>query len=115
MPTISEVLLTINEVLQGYDSEVKGGAKVTTLQINGKERVEIREEIKEKLDKTQIKYEQKIVPKSSFEGLEIKESSTSVLRIIFKTTGGGSGGNYGGGDNCATGGSGIVMIRYRYQ
>jgi hypothetical protein len=30
-------------------------------------------------------------------------------------TGGGSGGNYGGGDNCATGGSGIVMIRYRYQ
>jgi len=91
MPTISEVLLTINEVLQGYDSEVKGGAKVTTLQINGKERVEIREEIKEKLDKTQIKYEQKIVPKSSFEGLEIKESSTSVLRIIFKTKGGGSG------------------------
>ena len=91
MATISEVLLTINEVLQGYDSEVKGGAKVTTLQINGKERVEIREEIKEKLDKTKIKYEQKIVPKSSFEGLEIQESSTSVLRIIFKTKGGGSG------------------------
>ena len=91
MATISEVLLTINEVLQGYESEVKGGAKVTTLQINGKERVEIREEIKEKLDKTKIKYEQKIVPKSSFEGLEIQESSTSVLRIIFKTKGGGSG------------------------
>tara|TARA_Y100001938_G_scaffold78728_1_gene108761 strand:- start:189 stop:1523 length:1335 start_codon:yes stop_codon:yes gene_type:complete len=90
--TISEILLVINEILQGYESEVKkAGAKITTLQVNGKERVEIREQIKEKLNKEQIKYEQKIVPGSSFEGLEIVESSTSVLRIIFKTKGGGSG------------------------
>ena len=93
MANISEVLLTINEVLSGYDSEVKkAGTKVTTLQINGKERVDIREEIKEKLDKSAIKYDQKKVPDSSFHGLEIQETTTSVLRIIFKTTGGGSGG-----------------------
>ena len=92
MATISEILLVINETLQGYESEVKkAGAKITTLQVNGKERVEIREEIKEKLNKEQIKYEQKIVPGSSFEGLEIVESFSSILRIIFKTKGGGSG------------------------
>ena len=60
MVDISEVLLTLNEVLQGYESEVKkAGAKVTVLQVNGKDRSEIREEIKEKLDKTRVKYEQK--------------------------------------------------------
>ena len=47
MTDISEVLLSINEILQGYEAEVKkAGAKVTVLQINGKERAEIREEIK---------------------------------------------------------------------
>ena len=92
MVDISEVLLSINEVLQGYETEVKkAGAKVTVLQINGKERVEIREEIKEKLNKTRVKYEQKPVPESGFDGLEIQESSNSILRIIFKTKGGGSG------------------------
>ena len=51
MANISEVLLSINEVLSGYDSEVTGAnSRTTTLQINGKERIEIREEIKEKLD-----------------------------------------------------------------
>ena len=92
MVDISEVLLTLNEVLQGYESEVKkAGAKVTVLQVNGKDRSEIREEIKEKLDKTRVKYEQKPVPESGFDGLEIQESPTSILRIIFKTKGGGSG------------------------
>ncbi len=37
----------------------KAGAKVTVLQVNGKERAEIREEIKDKLNKTGVKYEQK--------------------------------------------------------
>ena len=93
MTNISEVLLVINEVLSGYDSEVKKAtARITQLQVNGKERVEIREDIKEKLDKARIPYEQKKVPDSGFHGLEIQESSSSVLRIIFKTTGGGSGG-----------------------
>ena len=79
MVDISEVLLTLNEVLQGYESEVKQSSdKLTVLQINGKERVEIREEIKEKLDKTRVKYEQKPVPKSGFDGLEIQESPTSI-------------------------------------
>ena len=92
MVSISEVLLTINEVLQGYESEVKkAGVKVTVLQINGKERAEIREEIKDKLNRTRIKYEQKPVPESGFDGLEIEESASSILRIIFKTKGGGSG------------------------
>jgi hypothetical protein len=92
MVDISEVLLTINEVLQGYESEVKkSGAKVTVLQINGKERAEIREQIKEKLNNTRVRYEQKPVPESGFDGLEIQESPTSILRIIFKTKGGGSG------------------------
>lgn len=92
MADISEVLLAINEVLQGYESEVKkAGPKLTVLQINGKERSEIREEIKEKLNKTRVRYEQKPVPESGFDGLEIVESPTSVLRIIFKTKGGGSG------------------------
>ena len=77
MANISEVLLTINEVLSGYDSEVKkAGTKVTTLQINGKERVEIREDIKEKLDKARIPYEQKKLPGSVFDGIEIQESSS---------------------------------------
>ena len=93
MANISEVLLTINEVLSGYDSDVKKASdRITTLQVNGKERVDIREEIKEKLDKSAIKYDQKKLPDSSFHGLEIQETTTSVLRIIFKTTGGGSGG-----------------------
>lgn len=93
MIDISEVLLSINEVLQGYESEVKKATeKITVLQINGKERSEIREEIKEKLDRARVKYEQKLFKsESSFDGLEIVESSTSVLRIIFKTKGGGSG------------------------
>lgn len=92
MADISEVLLSINEVLQGYETEVKkAGAKVTVLQVNGKERAEIREEIKDKLNKTGVKYEQKPVPESGFDGLEIKESTSSILRIIFKTKGGGSG------------------------
>jgi hypothetical protein len=92
MVDISEVLLAINEVLQGYESEVKKStAKLTVLQINGKERVEIREEIKEKLNKTRVRYEQKQVPGSGFDGIEIQESSNSILRIIFKTKGGGSG------------------------
>ena len=92
MVDISEVLLAINEVLQGYESEVKkSSAKLTVLQINGKERVEIREEIKEKLNKTRVRYEQKQVPESGFDGIEIQESSNSILRIIFKTKGGGSG------------------------
>ena len=93
MANISEVLLAINEVLSGYESEVKKATgKTTTLQINGKERSDIREEIKDKLKKAAIKYEQKKFPDSSFEGLEIQESANSVLRIIFKTKGGGSGG-----------------------
>jgi len=93
MANISEVLLAINEVLSGYDSEVKKATgNTTTLQINGKERVDVREEIKGKLNKAGIGYEQKKFPDSSFEGLEIKESSSSFLRIIFKTKGGGSGG-----------------------
>lgn len=92
MVDISEVLLAINEVLQGYESEVKKASeKLTVLQINGKERVEIREQIKEKLNKTRVRYEQKPVPESGFDGLEIIESSTSILRITFKTKGGGSG------------------------
>ena len=70
----------------------KAGAKVTVLQVNGKERAEIREEIKDKLNKTGVKYEQKAVPESGFDGLEIKESTSSILRIIFKTKGGGSAG-----------------------
>ena len=92
MADISEVLLAINEVLQGYESEVKKATeKITVLQINGKERSENREEIKEKLNKTRVRYEQKPVPESGFDGLEIVESPTSILRIIFKTKGGGSG------------------------
>ena len=93
MTNISEVLLVINEVLSGYDTEVKGASGgVTTLQINGKERVDIREDIKEKLDKARIKYVQTKIPNSGFHGLEIKESASSTLRIKFSTKGGGSGG-----------------------
>lgn len=92
MADISEVLLSINEILQGYETEVKkASAKITVLQINGKDRAEIREEIKEKLNKTRVNYEQKPVPESGFDGIEIQESSNSILRIIFKTKGGGSG------------------------
>jgi len=91
-PSVSEVLLVINEVLSGYESEVKATARLTTIQINGKERVDIREEIKEKLDKAGLKYEQKKIPGSGFEGLELEEGSSSTLRIKFKTKGGGSGG-----------------------
>ena len=92
MANISEVLLAINQVLTGYDTTVTGGARVSYLQINGKERVDIREDIKDKLKKAGIDYKQVKTPKSSFEGIEVQESSSSVLRIIFKTTGGGSGG-----------------------
>ena len=93
MASISEVLLTINEVLSGYDSEVKkAGPKVTTLQVNGKERVDIREDIKEKLDKAGVKYEQKKFSESTFEGIKVDETSSSYLKILFKTKGGGSGG-----------------------
>ena len=93
MANISEVLLVINQVLSGYDSEVKkAGPKVTTLQINGKERVDIREDIKEKLKKAKIDFEQEKFSESTFEGIKVSESPSSYLKIIFKTTGGGSGG-----------------------
>ena len=93
MASISEVLLSINQVLSGYDSEVKKATdRITRLQVTGKERVDIREDIKQKLDKAGIKYEQKKLPGSGFEGIEIEESYSSVLRILFKTPGGGSGG-----------------------
>ena len=93
MANISEVLLVINQVLSGYDSEVKkAGPKVTTLQINGKERVDIREDIKEKLKKARIDFEQEKFSESTFDGIKVSESPSSYLKIIFKTTGGGSGG-----------------------
>ena len=72
MVSISEVLLSINQVLSGYDSEVKKATdRITQLQVTGKERVDIREDIKQKLDKAGIKYEQKKLPGSGFEGIEI--------------------------------------------
>jgi hypothetical protein len=93
MANISEVLLVINQVLSDYDSEVKkAGPKVTTLQINGKERVDIREDIKEKLKKARIDFEQEKFSESTFDGIKVSESPSSYLKIIFKTTGGGSGG-----------------------
>ena len=74
MASISEVLLSINQVLSGYDSEVKKATdKITQLQVTGKERVEIREDIKQKLDKAGIKYEQKKLTGSGFEGIELKK------------------------------------------
>ena len=67
MANLSEVLLTINEVLSGYDSDVKkAGPKVTTLQINGKERVDIREDIIQKLKKAKIDFEQTKFSESTF-------------------------------------------------
>ena len=93
MANLSEVLLTVNEVLSGYDSDVKkAGPKVTTLQINGKERVDIREDIIQKLKKAKIDFEQKKFSESTFEGIKVQETPSSYLKIIFKTTGGGSGG-----------------------
>ena len=93
MANVSEVMLAINQVLSGYDSDVKkAGPKVTTLQINGKERVDIREDIMNKLKKAKIDFEQKKFTESSFEGIKVQESPSSYLKIIFKTTGGGSGG-----------------------
>jgi len=93
MANLSEVLLTINEVLSGYDSDVKkAGPKVTTLQINGKERVDIREDIIQKLKKAKIDFEQTKFSESTFEGIKVQETPSSYLKIIFKTTGGGSGG-----------------------
>ena len=93
MANVSEVLLAINQVLSGYDSDVKkAGPKVTTLQINGKERVDIREDIMSKLKKAKIDFEQKKFSESTFEGIKVQETPSSYLKIIFKTTGGGSGG-----------------------
>ena len=81
MANVSEVLLAINQVLSGYDSDVKkAGPKVTTLQINGKERVDIREDIMSKLKKAKIDFEQKKFSESTFEGIKVQETPSSYLK-----------------------------------
>jgi len=93
MATIAETLLTLNEILQDYDTEVKGaGVRVTTLFVFSKERSEAREEIKAAFKKKNINAEQVKVPKSTFEGLRVSESPSTYLNIVFKPKkGGGSG------------------------
>jgi len=93
MATVAETLLALNEILDGYDTEVKNaGPRVTTLLVRTKERSEAREDIKQQFKKKGIKAEQIKVPGSTFEGLRVSESTSSYLNIVFKPTkGGGSG------------------------
>lgn len=94
MATIAEVLLTLNQVLQDYETEVKKATdRLTVLRVNTKERSEAREDIKNALVRAGIKFTQGKVPEStSFEGIIIQETSSSILRIVFKPKGGGGSG-----------------------
>jgi len=112
MATLSEVLIAVNEVSQDLDTTVKSAkAKVTEILVVVDDRVTARANMVEALEKAGLKkgrdgapgndnnpptfgdadFVVGAVPGSSFAGIKIKETSSSVIRYIFKGKRGGSG------------------------
>lgn len=106
--TLSEVLLAVNKVSETLDTEVKKATdRLTEILVKVDDRVTARAEMVEALEKAGFKkgpnsddnppnfgsYDFVVgaVPGSSFAGIKIKETSTSIIRYIFKGKKGGSG------------------------
>ncbi len=108
MATLSEVLLAVNKVSQGLDTEVEGaGQKVTTILVKVDDRVTARADMVQALKDANLKQGKAddnnppsfgssdfvigSVPGSTFSGIKIKETNNSVIRFKFKGKKGGSG------------------------
>lgn len=96
MATISEVLLAVNKVTQSLDYQViKSGARLTTIRVIADDRITARSDMLKALAKNglrpRIDFQVKSIPGSTFDGIEIKETSSSVIRFLFKAKRGGSG------------------------
>ena len=72
MATESEVLLSLNESLQDYETQViKATARVTEIRVITGDREEARQKIQDVLDKNRIRYGPAPASKSSFTGTQI--------------------------------------------
>jgi len=90
--TITEILIAVNDVMQSYETEVKSAtAKMTNIIVKVKNRDTAINELEDAMKKAGLKPTRGIKPGSSFAALEVKESSSSVLRFQFKQPRGGSG------------------------
>ena len=107
MATLSEVLLAVNKVTQDLDTTVDASAKVTKILVKVDDRVTARADMVEALKEAGLKqgansdqpkpnfgssdFVISMIPESSFYGIVIRETATSVIRYIFKGKRGGSG------------------------
>tara|TARA_B100002019_G_scaffold143496_1_gene123692 strand:+ start:91 stop:1485 length:1395 start_codon:yes stop_codon:yes gene_type:complete len=107
MATLSEVLLAVNKVTQDLDTKVDASARVTKILVKVDDRVTARADMVDALKEAGLKqganssqtrpnfgsndFVISKIPESSFDGIVIKETSTSVIRYIFKGKRGGSG------------------------
>jgi len=110
MTTLSEVLLAVNKVTQDLgisEPKVDATARLTKIVINVDDRVSARSDMVDALKASGLKQgpdssDAKVnfgssdfviskIPESTFAGIQIKETSKSVIRYIFKGKKGGSG------------------------
>lgn len=107
--TLSEVLLAVNKISESLDTEViKGTDRLTEILVKVDDRVTARAEMVEALEEAGFRKKPEsddnnppnfgsydfvvgAVPGSTFAGIKIKETATSVIRYIFKGKRGGSG------------------------
>ena len=95
MATESEVLLSLNESLQDYETQViKATARVTEIRVITGDREEARQKIQDVLDKNRIRYGPAPASKSSFTGTQIDTPSGNV-QLIYKRKGGSAGSGAG--------------------
>ncbi len=89
----SEVLLSINSVLKGYETKVvKAGAKVDKIRVIAAQRAEVQDKISQELKKRKIKYVNEVdKSESSFPVTKIPLSNSIIKLIYKKGAGGGSG------------------------
>lgn len=110
MATLSEVLLAVNKVTQDLgvsEPKVDATARLTKITINVDDRVSARSDMVDALKEAGLKqgpnssdarvnfgnsdFVISKIPESTFDGIQIKETSKTVIRYIFKGKRGGSG------------------------
>jgi hypothetical protein len=95
MVTDSEILLSINQILQNYEKKVvKAGLKVDKIRITSKQRAEDQSVISNQLKTKRIPFKNEVQKSESSFPVTIIElpKSKSILKLIYKkSSGGGSG------------------------
>ena len=91
--TDGEILLSINQTLQGVEKKViKAGPKVVEIRVMGKDRSGLQDNIAKSLEKNGVKYTNEIEKsKSSFPVTKIPMKD-STIKIVYKRSGGGGSG-----------------------